>query len=459
MKAKIFSLALVLVLLLMGLAQISGVVHDRQNYREAAANSVARSLAGTQTLLGPLIHVTCTEEWDVKVERATSTNRREFMLVAAPAVLDITGSSTLEKRARGLHATPVFTLKTTLAAQWQDLNALRPTRTQADSRLNCGPVVLMTAVSDARGIRHASLKVGDQALALKPGTLHEAYSRGLHATMPANLNLGAPVSAQLELEILGTDQLSVVPSGSATQMRLRSNWPHPSFDGHFLPVTRTIQDTGFDATWRVSELASSAQHEVLRKKPLCRGTSPEHGKPADTAGCVESFGVRFMDPVDAYALSDRATKYGLLFVGLTFIAVGLFEFMKSLRVHPIQYLLVGAAMSLFFLLLVSLSEHMAFGWAYLLASSACVLLLTYYASHMLRSVKLGGPFGLGIAVLYGLLYLLLQLEQAALVVGSVALFAVLATVMALTRRVDWYSRLQTLSPRFAAAPTAPGEAT
>ena len=148
-----------------------------------------------------------------------------------------------------------------------------------------------------------------------------------------------------------------------------------------------------------------------------------------------------MDPSDTFALSDKATKYGMLFIGLTFLAVGLFEFMKSLRVHPIQYLLVGAAMSMFFLLLVSLSEHMPFEQAYAAASAACVLLLTYYASHMLGRWTRGLPFGLGIATLYGMLFVLLRMEQTALLVGAVALFAVLAVIMLLTRRIDWYARL------------------
>ena len=135
-------------------------------------------------------------------------------------------------------------------------------------------------------------------------------------------------------------------------------------------------------------------------------------------------------------------KYGMLFIGLTFLAVGLFEFMKSLRVHPIQYLLVGAAMSLFFLLLVSLSEHMPFEQAYAIASAACVLLLTYYASHMLGRWSRGLPFGAGIAALYAMLFVLLRMEQTALLVGAIALFVVLAAVMMLTRRIDWYARLR-----------------
>jgi inner membrane protein len=269
-----------------------------------------------------------------------------------------------------------------------------------------------------------------------------------------------PLETKIDLELLGTERFSIVPLGGATQINLTSNWPHPSFDGQFLPSERKITDQGFEASWRVSSLASSAQQDVMKQRRLCDSgeaissealhdaavsaapSAVSSAKEQATMGCVETLGVAFIDPINTYSLSNRATKYGLLFIALTFVAVGLFEFMKSLRVHPIQYFLVGAAISIFFLLLVSLSEHFVFATAYAIASSACALLLAYYASHMLGSWKLGLPFGFGIATLYGLLYVLLQLEQTALVVGAIALFIVLASVMALTRKVDWYAKLK-----------------
>ena len=424
MKAKLISISLVLVLMVVALMQVSGVVHDRQNYRQVVIDGVAKSLAGTQTLTGPLLHRACSEEWDERTEeKKTLTKRREFTLAASPAVLNILGSSQLESRARGLHATQVYTLKAQLKAQWADLEALKPVAQNSNSRMSCGQPILMLAVSDARGVRHASLQLAGQTVKLKPGTVHGIYPRGVHAQLPAGWLQSAPVDALIDLELLGTEKLSIVPLGSDTQIKLTSNWPHPSFGGQFLPAERKITDQGFEAMWRVSSLASTAQQDLAQPKAI-----------------GEVLSVTFMDPGNTYTLSDRATKYGLLFIGLTFLAVGLFEFMKSLRVHPIQYALVGAAMIMFFLLLVSLSEHMPFGMAYAAASAACVLLLTYYASAMLRGWLRGIPFGLGIAALYGMLFVLLQMEQAALVVGAVALFVVLAGVMMLTRRVDWYAR-------------------
>jgi inner membrane protein len=312
----------------------------------------------------------------------------------------------------------------------------------------------MLAVSDARGIRQADVRINGAAQAVQAGTHHTAYPRGVQVDLPAGINLGAPFKAEIDLELVGTESLSIVPLGDTTQVSLTSNWPHPSFYGQFLPSERKVSDQGFEASWRISALASSAQQSVMNEGRLCNGSRTQEDPPplvatmdavtatAPNTACVETLDVSFIDPINTYSLSDRATKYGLLFIALTFVAVGLFEFMQGLRVHPVQYFLVGAAISIFFLLLVSLSEHLAFHLAYAIAASACVLLLSCYTSHMLHSWKRGLPFGAGIAALYGLLYMLLQLEQTALVVGALALFAVLAAVMMLTRKVDWYGRLR-----------------
>ena len=472
---KLAALAAVVLLLLFGLGQIEDVVQGRQHYRSVTAQSVASSLAGPQTLVGPFIHSACVESWDIETgtgdARRSEERRREFLLTAMPDQLDLRSGAAMEERARGLHKVNAYTLKTHLQAHWASLASLQPQTTVRGSRMQCGAPILMLGVGDARGIRTAQLTLdGGAALALKPGTFHPVYSRGLHAQLPATvLGRAAGLSAALDLELVGTERLSIVPLGSHTEVLLDSGWPHPSFGGRFLPSEREVRSDGFSARWRLSSLATTAQQDVAAGKPVCTAAAGDEGPevvPAGSKGCADSFSVAFIDPVNPYSLADRATKYGLLFIALTFVAVGLFELMgntpqapprsgslppegsafpswggpamKTLHVHPVQYLLVGSALCSFFLLLLSLSEHLPFGAAYALAASACVLLLGYYASHMLGSVRRGLPFGAGMALLYALLYVLLQLEQTALVVGSVALFAVLALVMVLTRRVNWY---------------------
>lgn len=453
---KLAALAAVVLLLLFGLGLIEDVVQDRQHYRSMTAQSVASSLAGPQTLMGPLIHSACVESWDVETgkgdERRSEERRREFLLTAMPETLQLKSGAAMEERARGLHKVNTYKLKTHIQAQWAPLASLQPQTTVKGSRMQCGAPILMLGVGDARGIRTAQLTLGGQTLALKPGTFHPQYSRGLHATLPESV-LGAPdgLAATLALELVGTERLSIVPLGSNTEVQLSSGWPHPSFTGRFLPSERDVRDDGFTAQWRLSSLATTAQQDIVQGRPVCLASSDDDEQAAITTpggGCADSFSVAFVDPVNPYSLSRRATKYGVLFIALTFVAVGLFELMQRLRVHPVQYLLVGSALCSFFLLLLSLSEHLPFGAAYAMAASACVLLLGYYASHMLGSVRRGLPFGAGMALLYGLLYVLLQLEQTALVVGALALFAVLALVMVLTRQVNWYGLT---APRSAAA--------
>jgi len=458
--AKLAALTAVALLLLIGLSLIEGVVRDRQRYRNLTAQSVADSLAGPQTLMGPLIHSACVESWDVETgkgdERRMVEKRREFLLTAMPEQLKLRSGAAMEERARGLHKVNTFNLKAHVTAQWGSLASLQPQSTVKGSRMHCGAPIVMVAVGDARGIRTAQLTLDNQqasqALPLKPGTFHPTYSRGLHAALPESVRGQAPgLTATLDLELVGTERLSIVPLGGSTEVQMTSGWPHPSFGGRFLPSEREVKGDGFSAQWRLSSLATTAQADIAEGKRVCVG-GPGDGYSdgaddgvrggATPRDCADSFSVAFIDPVNPYSLSDRATKYGVLFIALTFVAVGLFELMKKLRVHPVQYLLVGSALCSFFLLLVSLSEHLPFGASYAVAATACVLLLAYYASHMLGSLARGIPLGTGIALLYGLLYVLLQLEQTALAVGAVALFLVLAAVMVLTRKVNWYGLAQ-----------------
>ena len=424
---KVVSLGIVVLALLTALIMVSGVVAERQARLREAQTSVSDSLASQQRLVGPMLQRRCEEVWETTVgegkDRKTQTERRQFVLAATPKSLDIDASTVLEPRYRGIFKVNGYTLKANATAVWPDLDALQPKAEHAHSRLSCDAPLLFAAVGDARGLRNVALRLQGEPIDVSPGTPRKYLVQGFHATVPAGVMAsGAPVKAELALELVGTESLSIAPIGDTTHVRLNSDWPHPSFQGRFLPNAREVGPQGFKASWQLNALATSAPREAL----------------AD-AEQIESFGVAFIDPINPYVLSDRATKYGMLFILLTFVGVGLLEVLRRLRVHPIQYLLVGCALSMFFLLLVSLTEHLAFGWAYLAASGACTLLLVFYGSFVLGGRRAGALFGIAIAALYGALYLLLQLEQAALVLGSLLLFAALAAVMAATRRVDWYT--------------------
>jgi inner membrane protein len=228
------------------------------------------------------------------------------------------------------------------------------------------------------------------------------------------------------MPVLGTQALSFVPLGKDTRAHMKSAWPHPSFTGRFLPDERQVTGKGFEARWQLSRLATG----------LTAGVDPR--LPKGESGFASAFGTSFLEPVDVYRMSERAVKYGLRVVLLTVVAFFLFEVLRRMAVHPIQYGLVGVALALFFLLLLSLSEHVPFLVAYLIAGLACVGLVAYYVGHVLKSLTRGLAFGGALAVLYAVLYLLLQSEDYALLLGAILLFGVLAVVMVATRGVDWY---------------------
>jgi inner membrane protein len=447
--------------LTMVLARIGFLVDERAERQQEAERSVQQSQAGAQTVLGPLLQRQCAEEWDSTVGEGKSkkkvVEKREFLLQATPDNLRITSALNSEPRYRGLFKVNGYVGRFALEADWANGQAMRPVAERADGRLKCQPAVLLLALGDVRGVRQAKAVVQGTELAVQPGTQHAEYKQGFHVTLPAPWPLAddkAAVTARIELELVGTARLAVVPAASATTWKLSSDWPHPSFGGRFLPTQRDVSDTGFEAQWQVSSLASAAPKQVLDDAPICDPSSTSTGLDVDqryavaaaaeastAKGCVDTLAVAFIDPVNPYMLSDRATKYGLLFIALTFVAVGLVEVLgkgRVRRVHPVQYALVGLALTLFFLLLLSLSEHFAFWVAYAAASTACVTLLGSYTAHMLGQRKAGVLFGAAMALLYGLMYVLLQREQTALVIGSVGLFTAVAAVMWLTRRVDWY---------------------
>jgi inner membrane protein len=453
---KALAVGAIALLLWLVLMRIGDLGLERQSRQREAQASVEASQAGRQTLMGPVLHSTCVEEWDTVSgegkDRTTVTDRREFMLAATPARLDVQANVALEPRYRGIFKVNTYATKATLTGQWPSLAPLRAQRAHAGSRMTCSAPVVMVALSDARGIREAGLKVNGQAQAVVPGTLHGSHPRGFHVALPETLRMAEePLSVEVTLEVVGTAELAMAPVANDTKVQLASNWPHPSFGGRFLPATRDVREDGFTATWQVSSLATTAPLAFSRSDSLCAAGSTEGGEQMvyvasegkhEMKGCIETFSVEFIDPVNPYSLSDRAVKYGLLFIGLTFVAVGMMEALRGLRVHPIQYLFVGFALSIFFLLLLSLSEHLSFAVSYAIAGSACVVLLTAYARHLLAGWMPGLGFGAGVAALYGALYVLLQMEQTALVIGSLLLFGVLTAVMMVTRRIDWYSLLR-----------------
>ncbi len=471
--AKVGAIVLVGLMLTFVLARIEGLVGERKGRGEEAVRGVERSHAAAQSILGPLLQRDCVERWDAVTDtdkgRVVTPSRREFSLTQRPNQLAVDSRVKADPLWRGLYKINAYGGHFTVAAEFASLAPLQPRAEHDGGKLQCGAPVLLLALSDVRGVRTATLTADGRGVAVESGTSSATYPHGFHATLaPARADGDAaahPLSVRLELDLIGTGQLGWVPAADATRWTLNSDWPSPSFGGQFSPADRAVRADGFTSTWNLSSLATSALADIAKGLALCTPTAPSANDAFDDSAaksdrCLDLMNVAFIDPVNPYVLSDRAVKYDLLFIVLTFIAVGLIEVLSGRRVHPVQYGLVGLALSLFFLLLLSLSEHLPFEQAYVAAAAACAVLLGAYATSMLGRKLAGLLFGLGIALLYGLLYALLQMEQNALVIGSVMLFAALAAVMMLTRRIDWYAlfaRLREVAPaeKPAARPTAP----
>jgi inner membrane protein len=345
-----------------------------------------------------------------------------------PERFELDGQIQTELRSRGIYEARLFHAQNHISGHFSVPAQLGIKEDFADYQFD--QPFLAVGISDIRGIENAlKLDLNGQTLDFVPGSQVGWLGEGVHVTLPAlDTKQVTELAFGFDLRLQGTGQLQILPVGKTSKVSLSANWPHPSFIGNYLPAQREVTDQGFTANWQTSFFSTNLQ-EALSSCVSGGGCEAYSGR---------SFGVSFIDPVDQYLKSDRAIKYALLFIVLTFAGFFLFEVLKSLAVHPVQYALVGVALAFFYLLLLSLSEHIGFALAYLLSSAGCVLLIGFYVCHVLRSVRHGSSFSAGLAALYGLLYGLLSAEDYALLMGSLLLFGLLGVFMVLTRKLDWY---------------------
>ncbi|WP_115513435.1 MULTISPECIES: cell envelope integrity protein CreD [Xanthomonas] len=416
-----------ILLLLIPLLLIRGTVQDRAQYRDQAVERVAQSKAGEQQFIAPVRVLPYTE--DVQVTEPDEEGKshkvwrkRDGQLLQTPRTLNLSGELMPSERKIGLFRVQVYSWKAKLKAEFD------PLEYPAVAGRSYGQPHLAVGISDVRGlVGTPTLRVDGRTLTLESGAGGLASrSAGIHADLQP---LGDPLAGKLVdgnavdmvFVLDGTRSLTIAPIADNNDIALRSAWPHPLFGGRFLPNAPTISERGFDASWSLSSLATGAQTQLQSSQ-----------------SSLDTLEVRLVDPVDVYTQADRASKYGILFVVLTFVAFVLFELIKRLPIHPLQYLLVGLALAIFFLLLLSLSEHIAFWQAYLVSAAACIGLQFFYLSGVLRSWVRAAGFSVMLTALYGVLYSLLVSEDNSLLMGSLLLFGILASIMWVTRKVDWY---------------------
>lgn len=461
-KSLLFkSLTVGLLMLIIGipLVMIENTIDARLRFRNEAVRSIAADSVGQQSLLGPVLVIPYSEHYeeeemiDVTTKRSVIRqrvlNKRLFVF---PNTLKMLSNVDTDQRYRGIHKVLVYNSLHTLNGNFQLPDQSAFVREKTASRLQFDTPFISLGLSDTRGLKNVpTINWDGRSYEFQQNSQLNYFKQGLHAPLEKlDFSAAKKVDFEFNLSIDGIEQFALIPIAKNNQITLRSKWQHPQFFGRFLPSPkeRKIDANGFNATWNISSLSSDAQQQFLTTQ-CCLSAEKPAEKSAPTSadgliaatqnlGQIDSFGVAFIEPVNIYSQSNRAIKYGLLFVALSFSAFFLFEILKQLPIHPVQYALVGLALVLFFLLLVSLSEHMQFAWAYLIASAACLSLISFYLCYALRSWRRGIGFGVALSLLYAALFGLLQSENNALILGSILLFCVLAAIMLVTRKVDWY---------------------
>jgi inner membrane protein len=442
---KLASICVLILLLHIPLAMSRRVLVERQTYQAQATEDVSRTWGRQQIVAGPVLAVPyvyrtrMTRGEVVNGEESTLANATAYFL---PETAAIDAKLVPEVRRRGIYDTVVYAAEMKFSGYFQpDLAAAG---IEAE-RIDWAKARVYFGVSDLRGVRSVSgLRLeGAREAAFETAERNAGTILRLNAA-----NVGAAGGARLpfafEAVVQGTERLDISPVGKTTTVTMRGPWADPSFTGASLPATREVTTGGFSAEWRSSHFS----------RGFPQSWSDRSGELADIVGRIDagSFGVRLARPVDGYSMVERARKYGVLFFVLIFTAFFLFEVTAGLRIHPLQYAFVGAALCLFFTVFLALAEFWPVGWAYAAAATACTAMVALYARSFLqagwRTLVIAG----GLGATYAYLYFVLKSQDYALIAGTAALFAALALVMFCTRRINWYAVDLAENDRAAPAP-------
>ncbi|CAH3697169.1 cell envelope integrity protein CreD [Klebsiella pneumoniae] len=419
---KITTLIGCIVLLSLPLMMVRELINERADYRNEVVDAIEQSTSGSQKLAGPLIAIPITETL-TRMENQKEVNyQRSWVYYWLPESLAVAGKQTVESRRVGIYSGQVWHNVLQIKASFDPLRlaALRKTN------IVLGQPRLVVSVGDARGIGaiHAP-EVNGNVLSVEPGLGISGDGAGIHMPMPALAEDNKPLEIAFSLDLNGTGEFSLVPLGRNSELQLTSNWPHPGFLGSFLPTQREVSAAGYRAHWQSSWFANDMGSYFKDDMEIPWSRLP-------------AFSADVMSLADQYQLTDRATKYAILLIGLTFMAFFVFESLTRRPLHPMQYLLVGLSM-LFYLVLLALSEHIGFTAAWLAASLSGAVMNGIFLQAVLRGWRNSLLFVAALLLLDGVMWFLLHSEDSALLLGTGVLALALSVLMFLTRRVDWYA--------------------
>jgi inner membrane protein len=425
--------------------------YDRQSQMREATESITAGWGAAQAMSGPVLVIpyraNATETVVQNGQSVTRTNQVMRELTLAPEAVELTSDVAPKVRKRSIYSAVVYDARVSGKARFafpQDL-----ARSGVDpSQMDLSRAELRFALSDPRGLgANPQVSADGKPLRLQPGG-GSSGGRGFFAWIDASGLVAKPSVVDFAFNFRGNGSLALAPQAGDTRWAVHSTWPSPSFTGDFLPEHTPVTANGFDATYRIGNLAlgrslvstGEAGAAAAAPQPNAQGY-----KPADLAGgdAAQTAQIDLIQPVDLYSQVNRAVKYGFLFIGFTFLALLMFDVIGGVRVSAVEYLLMGAALVLFFVLLLAFAEVIGFAAAYVLASAAIAGLNTAYSAAVLDSWRRAGFIGGLLVGLYAVLYILLSLEAFSLLIGSLLLFAALAGVMYATRRIDWSAKRET----------------
>lgn len=419
---KIFSIGFLILLMLIPTAMISDLIRERQYRQEEAAAEITSKWGNDQTVMGPVLSIPYKDYYKEDEEIKVVKRYAHFL----PYQLDVKGKVNPLVRHRGIFEAVLYDTDLHISGTYN-----KPEFSNwkiKDENILWDEASISLGIPDMRGINEAiNLKWNKETIAFEPGVpVADVISNGV--SVPIDLSDSSQQSGEykfdFDLSLNGSRQLYFVPLGNETNVDLTSNWPDPIFSGQFLPDTHHVTTKGFTAHWKVLQLNRNYPQQWLGN-----AYNPIYA----------AFGVDMKVGVDNYQKNTRSAKYAVMIIALTFIMFFFVEVLNKKRIHPIQYLFVGFALSIFYALLLAISEHASFGVAYLAASVAVIGLILVYVQGMLKARKLTLILGGVLVLIYGFIFVILQLQDYALLVGSIGLFIALAVVMYFTRNIDWYN--------------------
>jgi inner membrane protein len=411
--------ALILVLLIPS-AMIMSLIREREMRREEAIFEVSEKWGHEQTISGPIISIPYKKYFkDEKGNWNTYTYYVHFL----PDELTIKSEVEPEIRYRGIFEVVLYNTILEINGSFSSIDLKKFNISQNDILWN--EAFFSVGITHMKGIKE-SIKVewNDSFLDVNPGIessdiLTSGFSTRINIKLDNESN-----EFSFNINLNGSGKLNFTPLGKETHVNIVSNWTNPSFIGEFLPENREVTDESFSANWKVLQLNRNYPQSWIGNKYNIESST---------------FGVELLLPVDEYQKNMRTVKYAIMFILLTFLAFFMMETLNKKKIHPFQYLLVGTALIIFYTLLLSISEHLSFKYAYLIASIATIVLITAYTKSVLKDKKLTSIIALILIILYCFLYVLLQLQDYALLLGSIGLFVILAVVMYISRKIDWYA--------------------